>query len=681
MRENGKQGRRFSPQSGKAPRENVSRRELRKDPEFAKELASRWGLEAPPESFRRGMQALYRELPDELPVKRDPVRQALKGLAAAAAVFGAVCAGLFALNAAQPQIAEALPGVGGVFQALNQPKEGPSPTPQATPIPDSGESQVTEGQADGDALDVWGEKIAPDFAPVEVQGEGGTLWVDRAWSDGVSLVLDLRLELGDYGVSLYQQAPELELVPAYGEVTLNGQIVASGEMLQDNAAQDMVCDHQIEPFTWDGDGALIGRWVLDLAALGEDATASGECQVTLAMDELTAQNLGEEERASLENSGLLQQVGSFASDSFPAPVVRDYNTAFQGGATDNGASLQGVSFAPTQLAVALELPFLGKTSYYLQPEYSLRAAGGADTMVAEIGYAGVVATTESGRTLQLDLGSLIATGGAGNYDPYQVSCAFTGLYPGEDQVTLTLYDASQVKRCYDDSGTFTGADPGLFQVAASFTLDLTAGTADLNWDYLEEGYERLDADTYPADSGNFLGDFTNGFYVGNCQLETDLVANGSRTGPCQLVTLFTSNLDNRPVVLVAYAGEESYTVWSQDPTALNSYDELAGVYYHQEESGEYWEGVTDQDAFGGAYRVMEFRVYYPAELLDGQGRPFREFDKFSLLDGETGEVLIEDISAALAQQRAQVTGDGPVTGEPEASPQPAGAVSAGEVAV
>ena len=114
MRENGKQGRRFSPEKGKAPRENVSRRELRKDPEFAKELASHWGLEAPPESFRRGMQALYRELPDELPVKRDPVRQALKGLAAAAAVFGAVCAGLFALNAAQPQIAEALPGVGGV---------------------------------------------------------------------------------------------------------------------------------------------------------------------------------------------------------------------------------------------------------------------------------------------------------------------------------------------------------------------------------------------------------------------------------------------------------------------------------------------------------------------------------------------------------------------------------------
>ena len=680
MREKGKQGRRFSPENGKAPRENVSRRELRKDPEFAKELASRWGLGAPPESFRRGMQALYRELPDELPVKRDPVRQALKGLAAAAAVFGAVCAGLFALNAAQPQIAEALPGVGGVFQALNQPKEEPSPTPQATPTPDSGESQVTEGQADGDALDVWGEKIAPDFAPVEIQGEGGTLWVDRAWSDGVSLVLDLRLELGDYGVSLYQQAPELELVPAYGEVTLNGQIVASGETLQDYAAQDMVCGHQIEPFTWDGDGALTGRWVLDLAALGEDATASGECQVTLAMDELTAQSLREDELVDLEASGLLQQVGGFVSDSFPVPVVRDYNTIFQGGATDNGASLQGVSFAPTQLAVALEMPFLGKTSYCLQPEYSLRAAGGADTMAAEIGYAGVVAATESGRTLQLDLGSLIATGGAGNYDPYQVSCAFTGLYPGEDQVTLTLYDASQVKRCYDDSGTFTGADPGLFRVAASFTLDLTAGTADLNWDYLEEGYERLDADTYPADSGNFLGDFTNGFYVGNCQLETDLVANGSRTGPCQLVTLFTGDLDYRPVTLVAYAGEESYTVWSQDPTALNSYDQLAGVYYHQEESGEYWESVTGQEAFGGTYRVMEFRVYYPTELLDGQGRPFREFDKFSLLDGETGEVLIEDISAALAQQRAQVTGDGPVTGEPEASPQPAGAASAGEVA-
>ena len=662
MRENGKQGRRFSPEKGKAPRENVSRRELRKDPEFAKELASRWGLEAPPESFRRGMQALYRELPDELPVKRDPVRQALKGLAAAAAVFGAVCAGLFALNAAQPQIAEALPGVGGVFQALNQPREEPSPAPQATPTPDGGESQITEGQADGDALDVWGEKIAPDFGPVEIPGSRGSLWVDCAWSDGASLVLDLRLELGDYGDSLYQQAPGLELIPALCQVTVNGEV------------PEGVSDWE-KPLAWSQEGELAGRLLVDLGSLGEDVTFAGERQVSLAIGEFS------DESGTLPADGeALSQLGSFYSQSMAVPWVEDYNLSFQTEVADNGASLLEVSFAPTQLAVALELPFLGKTSYYLQPEYSLRAAGGADTGAAEIGYEGVVATTESGRALQVAPYSWMTTGGTDNYGPYNMKCGFTGLYPGEDKVIITLYDASREKPCYDEEGNFTGADPGLFRVAASFTLDLTAGTADLNWDYLEEGYERLDVDTYPADSGNFLGNFTNGFYVGNCQLETDLVTDGSHTGPCQLVTLFTGDLDNRPVVLVAYAGEESYTVWSQDPTALNSYDELAGVYYHQEESGEYWESVTGQEAFGGTYRVMEFRVYYPTELLDGQGRPFREFDKFSLLDGETGEVLIEDISAALAQQRAQVTGDGPVTGEPEASPQPAGAVSAGEVA-
>ena len=662
MRENGKQGRRFSPEKGKAPRENVSRRELRKDPEFAKELASRWGLEAPPESFRRGMQALYRELPDELPVKRDPVRQALKGLAAAAAVFGAVCAGLFALNAAQPQIAEALPGVGGVFQALNQPREEPSPAPQATPTPDGGESQITEGQADGDALDVWGEKIAPDFGPVEIPGSRGSLWVDCAWSDGASLVLDLRLELGDYGDSLYQQAPGLELIPALCQVTVNGEV------------PEGVSDWE-KPLAWSQEGELAGRLLVDLGSLGEDVTFAGERQVSLAIGEFS------DESGTLPADGeALSQLGSFYSQSMAVPWVEDYNLSFQTEVADNGASLLEVSFAPTQLAVALELPFLGKTSYYLQPEYSLRAAGGADTGAAEIGYEGVVATTESGRALQVAPYSWMTTGGTDNYGPYNMKCGFTGLYPGEDKVIITLYDASREKPCYDEEGNFTGADPGLFRVAASFTLDLTAGTADLNWDYLEEGYERLDVDTYPADSGNFLGNFTNGFYVGNCQLETDLVTDGSHTGPCQLVTLFTGDLDNRPVVLVAYAGEESYTVWSQDPTALNSYDELAGVYYHQEESGEYWESVTGQEAFGGTYRVMEFRVYYPTELLDGQGRPFREFDKFSLLDGETGEVLIEDISAALAQQRAQVTGDGPVTGEPEASPQPAGAASAGEVA-
>ena len=649
------------------PAERITRKDLRRDGDFARQLAEEWGMEQTTPSYRKALRQVYAELPDELPVKRYPLRQAMKGLAAVAAVFVMVCVGLFTLNAAQPQIAEALPGVGGVFRALNQPEEGEeSPAPQATPTPDSGESQVT-----GDALDAWGQEIAGGFTPVEIPGSRGSLWVDCAWSDGASLVLDLRLELGDYGDSLYQQAPGLELVPAYGEVSLNGQIVASGETLP-NGTQDMVCAHQIEPFTWAGDGAFTGRWVLDLVALGEDATASGECQVTLAMDALTAQNLGEEERASLENSGLLQQVGSFASDSFPAPVVRDYNTAFQGGATDNGASLQGVSFAPTQLAVSLELPFLGRTSYYLQPATSLRATKGRDTGAAGSGYEGVVAATESGRVLQVSpYYPWMTTGGTDNYGPYQVSCAFTGLYPGEDKVIITVYDASQVKRCYDDSGNFTGADPGLFQVVASFTLDLTTQTADPNWDYLDEGYQQLHLDTYPADSGNFLGGFTNGFYVGNCQLETGLVTNGSRLQPCQLVTLFASDLDYRPVTLVAYAGEESYTVWSQDPTALNSYDELGGVYYHQEEASEYWESVTDQDAFGGTYRVMEFRVYYPTELLDGQGQPIREFDKLQLLDGETGEVLIEDVAAALAQQRSQLLGTAPAgqTDEEEAVPE------------
>ena len=147
-------------------------------------------------------------------------------------------------------------------------------------------------------------------------------------------------------------------------------------------------------------------------------------------------------------------MGGFVSDSFPVPVVRDYNTIFQGVATDNGASLQGVSFAPTKLAVALELPFLGKTSYYLQPELPA-GAGGADIMAAEIGYAGVVATTESGRALQLDLDSLIATGGAGNYGPYQMSCAFTGLYPGEDKVFYRVR-RQPGKACYDEAGPSPG---------------------------------------------------------------------------------------------------------------------------------------------------------------------------------------------------------------------------------
>ena len=109
------------------PAERITRKDLRRDGDFARQLAEEWGMEQTTPSYRKALRQVYAELPDELPVKRYPLRQAMKGLAAVAAVFVMVCVGLFALNAAQPQIAEALPGVGGVFRALNQPEEGEEP--------------------------------------------------------------------------------------------------------------------------------------------------------------------------------------------------------------------------------------------------------------------------------------------------------------------------------------------------------------------------------------------------------------------------------------------------------------------------------------------------------------------------------------------------------------------------
>ena len=36
------------------------------------------------------------------------------------------------------------------------------------------------------------------------------------------------------------------------------------------------------------------------------------------------------------------------------------------------------------------------------------------------------------------------------------------------------------------------------------------------------GYEQLDPAFYPNEGTYFLGDFTNGFYVGSCQAESGL---------------------------------------------------------------------------------------------------------------------------------------------------------------
>ncbi len=114
--------------------EKIARRELKRDKAFQAELSRAWDVEKAPRSYHRTLEKTYEALPPELIVRRRPLRSLARGLAGFAAVGVMACIALFCVNLTEPRFAESLPGVGGVFQALNGALE-PEPQPVETPAP------------------------------------------------------------------------------------------------------------------------------------------------------------------------------------------------------------------------------------------------------------------------------------------------------------------------------------------------------------------------------------------------------------------------------------------------------------------------------------------------------------------------------------------------------------------
>ena len=228
------------------------------------------------------MQALYRELPDELPVKRDPVRQALKGLAAAAAVFGAVCAGMFACKRRPAPDRRGAAGVGGVFQALNQPKEEALPRPPGHPDArrrgraGHGGGRPTAmpwtsgGRRSPRTLRRWRSKARG--APCGWTGPGATgspwCWT-CAWTWGTT-------------ASPCTSRPRVwSWSPPTGRSPSTARSWPAGRRSRTTRPRTWCAPTRLSPLPGPGTGPSPAGGVMDLAALGEDATASGECQVTL----------------------------------------------------------------------------------------------------------------------------------------------------------------------------------------------------------------------------------------------------------------------------------------------------------------------------------------------------------------------------------------------------------------
>ena len=106
----------------KAPqkKEKLPQKELRRDPAFRRELSRAWGVEEPPEAYRKALEETYTRLPDGPIARSRPLHTVLRGLCTAAAACIALGIILIGLNATEPQLTEGLPGLGTLFQQVNE---------------------------------------------------------------------------------------------------------------------------------------------------------------------------------------------------------------------------------------------------------------------------------------------------------------------------------------------------------------------------------------------------------------------------------------------------------------------------------------------------------------------------------------------------------------------------------
>ena len=109
----------------------MRKNDLKRDKGIKKRLEREFQVERPPESYFQAVQDAFDSLPDELPVKVRPLPQrVLRTCAALAACLVLVAVGAFGLNLVSPGLMESMPGVGQIFQELNQTNVEPTPQPE-----------------------------------------------------------------------------------------------------------------------------------------------------------------------------------------------------------------------------------------------------------------------------------------------------------------------------------------------------------------------------------------------------------------------------------------------------------------------------------------------------------------------------------------------------------------------
>ena len=284
--------------------------------EQAEELRRALDLTQVPDAVNRKLRQVYAELPEEVPHKsrwREPLLKAA-GVFAALAV---VCGGLLGLNAANPALAESIPGLGSLFALMNDHTMHPMGSHLGTYV-----DNVEE-------LD-----LAAD-APADTEY---SLTLDEAFCDGSYVYLTLR--------------------------------VAGPEEAEQYESLNLMCDGKSD-FRLLVDGAEA-----ELFTLGEQTQADGTEAFALVHELASPVENGQEVSARLEVGSLYglypqddSKSGGWQYDTLEVGFTADFtvtadtsqNRSEELSVEDNGVKLYGIKTTPGYLLVDMEIPFWGRT--------------------------------------------------------------------------------------------------------------------------------------------------------------------------------------------------------------------------------------------------------------------------------------------------------------------------------
>ena len=284
--------------------------------EQAEELRRALDLTQVPDAVNRKLRQVYAELPEEVPHKsrwREPLLKAA-GVFAALAV---VCGGVRGLNAADPALAESIPGLGSLFALMNDHTMHPMGSHVGTYV-----DHVEE-------LDLIAD------APADTDYE---LTLDEAFCDGSYVYLTLR--------------------------------VAGPEEAEQYESLNLMCDGKSD-FRLLVDGAEA-----ELFTLGEQPLADGTEAFALVHELASPVENGREVSARLEVGSLYglypqddSKSGGWQYDTLKVGFTADFtvtadtsqNRSQELSAEDNGVKLYVIKTTPGYLLVDMEIPFWGRT--------------------------------------------------------------------------------------------------------------------------------------------------------------------------------------------------------------------------------------------------------------------------------------------------------------------------------